>query len=139
MGLLDKFRKKVDKKRLESKQSKKEEILDLSAKKTESGKKIAAKIKKEDTGRAYSILLSPLITEKLTAEGKYGFKVDSGANKIEIARAIEKVYGVRPQSVNIVNMLGKKIGYGKVQGVKSDWKKAIVTLKKGDKIDIIEG
>ena len=136
MGIFDRFRKKVDKKRLEKKNSK-EEVLDLAGKKTEAVKKVTAK--KEDTGRAYHILISPLITEKLTADGKYGFCVSPDANKVEIAKAIEKVYGVRPLAVNIVNVRGRKVRYGKTAGRTSNWKKAIVTLKKGDKIDIVEG
>jgi large subunit ribosomal protein L23 len=142
MSFLDKFRKKVDKKRLESK-SKKEEIIDLGGQSSKSSKAASAekkeKVRREDTGRAYHILSKPVVTEKLTAESRYGFRVSSDANKIEIARAIERVYGVRPVAINIINVRGKNIRYGRTSGKTSSWKKAIVTLKQGDKIDIFEG
>jgi len=138
MGILDRFRKKVDKKRLERKPGK-DEVIDLVSKKEAKPKKVLAAAKKEDTGRAYHILIRPVITEKLTMEGKYGFRVSRDANKVEIAKAVTKVYGVLPVAVNIVNVRGKKIRYGRTSGTTAAWKKAVVTLKKGDKIDIVEG
>jgi large subunit ribosomal protein L23 len=137
MGLFDKFRKKVDKKRLE-KSAKKDEVLDLGSK-PEKVKKSVVSQKKDDTGRAYHILSRPIITEKLTMDGRYGFRVSSDANKIEISKAVAKVYGVKPVAVNIINVRGRKVRYGRTSGTTSSWKKAIVTLKKGDKIDIVEG
>ena len=60
-------------------------------------------------------------------------------NKIEIKKAIQAVYGVMPLKVNISNLSGKKIRLGRVQGVTKNKKKAIVTLKAGDKIQVYEG
>lgn len=137
MGIFDKFRKKVDKKRLD-KPAKKDEVLDLGSK-AEKVKKTIVSPKKDDTGRAYHILNRPVITEKLTMDGRYGFRVSLDANKVEIAKAIARVYGVTPVAVNIINVRGKKVRYGKTSGTTSSWKKAIVTLKKGEKIDIVEG
>lgn len=93
-------------------------------------------------GNAYKILIKPLITEKASDLGiinKYMFEVAKNANKIETAKAIKEVYGVKPISVNIINMKGKKVRYGKTVGKKKDWKKAIITLKKGENIKIYEG
>lgn len=97
----------------------------------------------------YSIIKRPLITEKsmdLTAEGKYTFEVDIDANKIEIRNAVEKIFNVKVDKVNTLIVKGKKKsgtdrrGKGKrVTGMTSDWKKAYVTLKPGNKIDIYEG
>jgi large subunit ribosomal protein L23 len=87
-------------------------------------------------------LVKPLITEKAThlaSENKYVFVIARGANKIETAKAIQAVYGVKPVDVNIVNMKGKKVARGKVRGQRKDWKKAIVTLAKGDTIKVYEG
>ena len=89
------------------------------------------------------IINKPLITEKMTAltEGhnRYGFKVDSNANKLEIKEAVEKMYGVGVESVNTMNYKGKsKSRYTKagwVQGRTNKFKKAIVTLVEGDAID----
>ena len=91
---------------------------------------------------AYRILVKPLITEKATnlaSENKYVFVVSGRANKIEVAKAIKAVYGVKPLKINIVNVSGKKVRRGKISGVRSDWRKAIVTLSKGEAIKIYEG
>ncbi|OGY89098.1 MAG: 50S ribosomal protein L23 [Candidatus Komeilibacteria bacterium RIFCSPLOWO2_01_FULL_45_10] len=97
---------------------------------------------KEDTKDAYRVLLKPLVTEKgtyLGAANKYLFAVSPKVNKIEIKKAIQAVYGVMPLKVNISNLSGKKIRLGRVQGVTKNKKKAIVTLKAGDKIQVYEG
>ncbi|MCD4761725.1 50S ribosomal protein L23 [bacterium] len=99
-------------------------------------------IKKKLPGQAYKILVKPLITEKaanLGSENKYVFEVSVSTNKIEIAKAINEVYGVKPVSVNIVNVGGKKVRYGRHFGKRKDTKKAIITLPKGKTINIYEG
>lgn len=83
------------------------------------------------------VLIKPLVTEKsagLKTEGKYFFKVNSAANKIEIKNEIEKVFGVKVERVNTLNVLGKAKRLGKSFGYTNDWKKAIVFLKKGEQI-----
>ena len=100
------------------------------------------KVKKEDTGFAYKILLKPLITEKATtlvSLNKYAFKVANNANKIEVKKAIKSLYGFEPVGVNISTERGKRITYGRIRGKKSNWKKAVITLKAGDKLEIYEG
>lgn len=109
------------------------------AAKTES-KGAPAKAKK--FGNAYKILVKPLVTEKgsmLNATGKYIFEVAKGANKIEIAKAVNEVYGVKPADINILNYEGKKARSGKIIGKRKDWKKAIITLPKGESIQVYEG
>jgi large subunit ribosomal protein L23 len=93
-------------------------------------------------GNAYKVLLKPLITEKaahLGTENKYVFYVATDANKIEISKAINEVYGVKPVSINIVRMQGKNVTYARIKGKRKDWKKAIVMLPKGKTINIYEG
>jgi large subunit ribosomal protein L23 len=93
-------------------------------------------------GNAYRIIAKPLVTEKVSNLGalnKYVFAVALNANKIEVAKAIKEVYGVKPTGVNIVNMGGKKARYGRISGQRKDWKKAIVTLPKGETIKVYEG
>jgi large subunit ribosomal protein L23 len=93
-------------------------------------------------GNAHKILVKPLITEKAANLGilnKYVFAVYVKANKIEIAKAVEEVYGIKPVSVNIVNIQGKTVRYGRKTGRRKDWKKAIVMLPKGKTINIYEG
>ncbi|MDF7821987.1 50S ribosomal protein L23 [Runella sp. MFBS21] len=90
-----------------------------------------------------SVLKRPILTEKATALsnlGKYVFEVSKTANKIEIAKAIEKMYGVNVASVDTMRVIGRKktrMSRGKaISGITSTYKKAIVTLKEGELIDI---
>jgi len=102
-------------------------------------------VKGKKTGKysaASHLLVKPLVTEKatnLSAENKYIFVVENKANKIEVAKAIESVYGVKPISVNIIRSEGKRVSRGRIRGQRKDWKKAIVTLAKGETITIYEG
>lgn len=89
------------------------------------------------------ILLKPIITEKMTAQSeklnRFGFIVDINANKIQIKKAVEKMYSVTVESVNTMRYAGKnKSRYTKtgiLKGSTNAFKKAIVTLKEGDTID----
>ena len=90
-----------------------------------------------------SILKRPIITEKVTAlnkKGKYGFEVSLDANKIEIKRAVEKLYGVTVEGVQTMRCIGhkksKSTRKGVTSGRTSTWKKAIITVAKGEVIDI---
>ena len=73
-------------------------------------------------------------TNQFSNSGRYVFKVSKSANKIEVKKAIEKVYDVHVVNVNMMNVLGKKRRQGKTTGRTQDWKKAIVTLKNGERI-----
>lgn len=93
-------------------------------------------------GNAYKIIMKPLVTEKVSGLGalnKYVFAVAKDANKIEVAKAIKEIYGIKPVGINIIRMMGKKARYGRISGRRKDWKKAIVTLPKGETIKIYEG
>ena len=97
----------------------------------------AVKPAKGDTGRAYQILLRPLLSEKgthLAGKGEYVFIVNPKANKTEIRKSIEKVYDVRVDAVRIVNLPGKRRRYVRTLGRTSASKKAIVKVAKGEKI-----
>lgn len=92
--------------------------------------------------QAPKILVRPLVTEKVSnlgADNKYVFAVAVRANKVEVAKAIQQVYGIKPIKVNIINMAGKKARYGRITGRRKDWKKAIVTLAAGQTIKVYEG
>ena len=88
----------------------------------------------------YDVIQEPLITEKMTRDaekfGKYAFRVHPKANKKEIQSAVEKVFNVHVTRVNTLNNSGKWRRVRFQPGKTADWKKAIVTLKKGEKIDI---
>jgi large subunit ribosomal protein L23 len=90
----------------------------------------------------YSIIKYPVITEKSTissAEGKVVFWVDTAANKIDIKEAIQKIFNVTVLDVNTQRVPGKIKRMGKFSGRRPVRKKAYVTLKEGDKIEIFEG
>jgi large subunit ribosomal protein L23 len=91
----------------------------------------------------YDIVVRPIITEKSSllkeAGNQYVFEVQRDANKIEIKKAVEKLFKVKVVSVQISNIEGKKKKVGRFAGKKPDWKKAIVKLNPKDKITIFEG
>jgi large subunit ribosomal protein L23 len=91
----------------------------------------------------HQIIRRPLLTEKSTAQkesaNQVSFEVDRKANKVEIRTAVEKLFKVKVLNVNTINLEGKSKRMGRTIGRKSDWKKAIVTLKEGESIDFFEG
>ena len=91
----------------------------------------------------YDVLIGPLLTEKGAAlkekDNKILFRVARESNKIEIKKAVEEIFKVKVDRVSTINCKGKKKRQGKYEGKRPDWKKAIVTLKDGEKLEIIEG
>lgn len=91
---------------------------------------------------AYRVLVEPIITEAATIAielNKYTFKVAADATKIQIKAAIEELYKVKVLSVNTLNNHRKAVNYGRTPGFKAGSKKAIVTLKAGDSIELFKG
>jgi large subunit ribosomal protein L23 len=89
----------------------------------------------------HEIIKKPLITEKnaaIQAMGKYAFEVNKGANKVQIKNAVEAAFKVTVTDVNVVNKPGKTKKYGRRMVFNPGAKKAIVTLKPGDKIELFE-
>ena len=98
--------------------------------------------------RADQVIIQPVLTEKSnvareTEVKKYTFEVDPRANKFEVKQAVQELFSVTPVKVNIVSVKGKpKYTRGKgghIKGTTGDWKKAIVTLAKGEVIQAVEG
>jgi large subunit ribosomal protein L23 len=158
MGLFDRFNKPKSEKKKYVDKKKKQREEDLKKKQfmavsgapmpeKEIPKKVGGeprkkeevkKPRKEDTKNAYKVLLKPIISEKATALGasnQYVFMVAMLANKIEIKKAVKNLYGISPRKVNIINQSGKKVRYGQTEGKTKNWKKAVVILHQGDKID----
>lgn len=134
-------RKKKDEKKQEK--PKKDEVMDLDLKK-QATKKPAKPVKKElkKFSGVDRVLVKPLVTEKSSNFGmdnQYAFEVSPGANKIEIRKAIETYYNVKPVKVNVINVRGKNVRWGRVRGMTKSWRKAVVTLRSGDKIEVYEG
>ena len=91
---------------------------------------------------AHQIIVRPLITEKntnLMSLNKYCFEVDQKANKQQIKQAVEEVFNVAVVSVHTMNVRGKQRRRGQKLGYTADWKKAIVTLAEGNRIELFEG
>ncbi len=90
----------------------------------------------------YEILRRPLITEKYTAlqaQGKYVFELAGEATKPQIKEAIEKAFNVKVTAVNVMIVPGRRKRFGRNKVAGRSWKKAVVTLRPGDKIELFEG
>jgi large subunit ribosomal protein L23 len=91
----------------------------------------------------YEIIRRPLVTEKTSiqkeAANQLTFEVDRKANRIEIRRAIEQIFNVRVAKVRTLQVRGKFKRRGRILGKRRDWKKAIVTLRPGERIEFFEG
>jgi len=91
----------------------------------------------------YQIIKGPLITEKSTIQKELSnqltFEVDRRANRVEIRHAVEKIFNVRVTQVRTMQIKGKVKRVGRTLGKRRDWKKAVVTLAKGENIEFFEG
>jgi large subunit ribosomal protein L23 len=91
----------------------------------------------------YDIIIRPLITEKTSIQkedfNQVSFEVDRRANRVEIRRAIEKIFNVRVADVRTMQIKGKVKQRGRILGKRKDWKKAVVKLMPGERIDFFEG
>ena len=91
--------------------------------------------------RLYSIILAPHVSEKTALasemEGRHTFRVVNDASKLEVRKAVEKLFEVDVKSVQILNVRGKTKRFGQTEGKRSDWKKAIVRLAEGQDIDFM--
>ncbi len=91
----------------------------------------------------YNVIKKPLVTEKSNrqkeSQNQYVFEVDRRANKIEIKRAVEQLFKVKVECVNVSSVHGKVKRLGRNTGKRPDWKKAVVRLREGNRIDFFEG
>ena len=91
---------------------------------------------------AFDVLVKPLLTEKITMlrehANRVAFMVRIDANRIDIKRAVEAALKVKVKSVNVMKVMGKTKRQGRFVGKRPDWKKAIVTLKEGEKLELYE-
>ena len=90
----------------------------------------------------YDVLIRPLLTEKITSireiKNSVAFAVNTRATRIDVRRAVEKIFSVKVASGNIMNVRGKMTRQGRELGKRADWRKAFVTLKEGEKIELYE-
>ncbi len=136
MGLFNRTKKpaaKADEKKEEKKEAAEAPV--KAVKKAEKAEKAAPR----ETGDAYRVLLRPLVTEKTTAmaaRGGYGFEVSMTANKVEIKKAVKNLYGVDVAAVRVLRVFGKPVRSRTGSARRAAWRKAYVTLKKGQTIDV---
>lgn len=153
MSFLDKFKSKKEQEVKEKtaaltdkvKDSKKKVVKDAkkaSKSKTKKEKEVVAKKSMSIPSGLVNVILRPHITEKsavLASSGKYVFVVSIDSGSVQVGSAIRAMYGITPVSVNIQNVKGKRVRFGRIKGKRKNWKKAIVTLPKGKTIDVFEG
>jgi len=146
MGIRDIFkRKKEPAKKVKPAEEPKEvkEKIKLVEKAPKAGKFPTGKAKPVKKGKfieAYRILKVPHVTEKatdLTEKNQYIFRVWPRANKNEVKKAVESLYGVEVISVKIIKVPAKKRRLGRIEGFRKSYKKAIVKIKKGQKIEVL--
>ena len=148
MALLDKLKRKKKKEEVKQKDSvkseEKKEKKDQKIVKKKAEQTVAKKTSGKQIEEAYRIIKEPHITERanfLANQNQYVFKVYPRANKIEIKKAIEALYGVKAEKVRIIHSPAKKRRLGRFEGwrrgEKRGFKKAIVSLKEGDKIELM--
>lgn len=142
MGILDKFKSKKEQELMgeavEPAKVEKAEKAETVAKTAKSKAKKAKTVPADLSGT----ILRPLVTEKAAIVahiGQYSFVVATSANRVAVRSAIKAMYGILPTSVNIQRVRGKAVRFGRSNGMRSSWKKAIVTLPKGKTIDVYEG
>lgn len=147
MGILDKFKKnqKADEPQEKKEAPKSDAVVNVAKPKKEDAKKsdVSPKYEKDGiTEETAGIIIKPVVSEKSTNLGQsnqYVFEVSAKANKLQIAKAIKARYGVEPIRVNVINVLGKYVRYGKSFGKQKDFRKAIVFLPEGKTISVFEG
>ena len=133
MGIFSK--KKEEKKPVAAKAEAKADEKKAAAPATET----SVKSEPRDTKDAHRVLVRPIVTEKTTAQAsksQYAFEVAPDANKLEVRKAVALVYGVTATDVRILNVRGKFVRSRNGYGRRADWRKAVVTLKKGDAIEL---
>jgi len=123
----------------------KQEVSPFEASPFKEKDKEQSEVKKSKTAKndaSYKVLVKPLVTEKSAiaeSGNKYSFVVAMWANKFQVKKAVEDIYGVKPENVNIMNVDGRRVRFGRTLGRRSDYKKAVVTLPQGKSIDIHTG
>lgn len=154
MSILDKIlKKKTDKlainsQEVEVKKSAKDKKKQVETKKAVSKLEVKKETKVSTVSKktsdwknfpVYRVLIRPVITEKatdLSVNNQYIFEISKQATKNEIKKAVAGRYGVKIKKVNLINVRGKQVRYGRTRGKTKSWRKAIVTLQAGDKIEL---
>lgn len=136
MGIIDKLKK------TETKKPAVKKAKAVVATKELVEKTASATVVQSASSGSLNVIVKPLVTEKsaiMQSANKYVFAVANWAKKQQIAQAVKELYGVKPVAVHVINTLGHKVRSGKTAGKRSDFKKAIITLKPGETITVHAG
>lgn len=136
MALLDIFKKKKGEVKKIEKAEKPKKTIEEKPRKVE----VASPKPKKILGQAYRVLRKPHVTEKatdLTSKNQYVFEIFADANKNQVRKAVEDVYGIDVEKVRIINIAKKRRRLGRTQGWKQGYKKAVVKIKEGQKIEVL--
>lgn len=146
MGLIDRWVKKTEKAQLQNATATETSGKVVAAPTAARKKSVSAATKKDGSVKqslmADKILVRSLITEKsAVAQGlnKYSFAVKRTATKNQVKQAVLEAYGVTPTRINLINVSGRAVRFGRLSGRRSDYKKAVVTLPPGKSIAVHEG
>lgn len=147
MGIMDRFIKKTPTPPAPAKPKvvlagKKEVVTAAKKINTETAPVVAPVSSTSSAEMAYRVIVKPLVTEKSAvqqSQNHYTFVVANWASKTHVKEAVRALYGVKPVSVNLINVQGHKMRFGKSLGQRSDFKKAIITLSPGQSITIHQG
>lgn len=144
MALKDLFKRKKKEPRAPKTSKAEKEKAEIKKVETEKKEKKEAVLpkreKKIEGSKAFRVLKSPHVTEKATdlvGKNQYVFKIWPRANKNEIKKAVQDIYGVDVLNVKIINVPKKKRRLGKIEGFRAGYKKAIIRIKKGQKIEVL--
>lgn len=140
MAFLDIFKKKKKEEKKKAQKKEAEKPVELEIKKKEPETKRQPVQQKKMSRVAYRVLKEPHITEKATDladRGQYVFKIHKRANKTEVKKAVEELYNVDVRGVRIIKTRSKKRRLGRLEGWRKGYKKAIVKLKQGQRIEML--
>ncbi|MFH1632333.1 MAG: 50S ribosomal protein L23 [bacterium] len=154
MSFFDKFKKKGEQtesasvaRQVVDAAKNEEKVKEVKEEKEEKEEKRApAKMEKKlitaASAQSLSTIIEPIVSEKtaqLSDQGVMVFKVNPKATRIAVSKAFKEMYRVTPVKVNIANVRGKRLRFGRIQGKRCDYKKAMIMLPKGTRIDIFDG
>ncbi len=140
MGLLDFLKRKKEIKKAEDRKPEKKQPEKEAGKASFRKETKPVRSRKEVRGFSYEVIREPHISEKATNLGqinKYVFKIYKNTNKPEVKKAVEGIYGVDVLNVNIIKIPKKKRRLGRTEGFRKSYSKAVVTVKEGQKIEIL--
>ncbi|MDP2631934.1 MAG: 50S ribosomal protein L23 [Candidatus Uhrbacteria bacterium] len=149
MNFFDKFKKKNEQTESTGVTKQLVDVAEVKDEKDAVKKPVAKKVETKEkkmvisaSARSLNTILEPIVSEKtaqLSDKGVMVFRVHPNTNRVAVKQAFKEMYHVIPESVNIINVRGKRLNFGRVSGKRSDVKKALIKLPNGTTIDVFDG